>query len=571
MFIYFTRNYVKALATLVTATFFSASMYADDCLLGQSKHVRTMLINSGTVGQSFTPCESGSLTFISLNLESNSEHSFSGALKVKDGKKVIAEQQVVIPSNGNLNEVRAWLANPPALEAGKNYHIEFQSAEGNGFKILFNPNNNYDDGGMMINGMYTNGDLAFEAGITGASDQADNCLPDLEQEDDVVSAPQIVGQSFELCQHTRIEAIRFSYRSVRPMAGNVEIVKSGETDGVVLGTFKFHAAPANPIGEVIAVSDEVIELQGDAKYDIRFRLDNGEGMPQDFQIWYGENDPYERGRLTLLTGVTENDLSFSLIRSSDEDTDDEPVDDEPMFAVFLDYPEHECTNAQPYYNHTHSFTGVTISIDAPICDDGKLEAIYFPGTIEGDGGEVGFELKNNQGSTVHSGTISADEQEEMLTVALDELSVLFYYKYTLEINVPEGTFLRIPSSDNPDHAGMRAQVNGSDFSRHISYAVGMKPYTFDFDAAQVDKEINVSVFPNPFASDFNVTIDGLDGRSASVSIYNFQGHEVFSTQLDGRSNSETLQLSPEMMTQRGYYTLRIDYGDHVKIETLVKQ
>lgn len=570
----YTKHSMKVVASLLAASMMASTSYADDCLIKQNKNTQSILVNAGKVGQSFTPCESGTLDFIGLQIESASEKSFTAVLAIKDGNTILTEQQIVVPAAGQASEQRTWLVNPPVVTAGQRYTFEVKGSANDAFTVQYQSSTPYEEGGMILNGMGTTGDLAFEAGVRAAQNNP-NCFPDFRFEDGVVNGDLVVSQSFELCEGLRMDRLRFNYRGGRVIEGRVQVRKAEAPEGEIIGSLKFTAAPANPIGETIAASDQIIELQSGVHYELNFVMADGNPIPADFQLWYGDNDPYDRGRLSLTSGESDRDLSFSLIEAEDDSNpsvdDGVEVDDQPQFAVFLDYPEHECTRVQPYYNHTHNFSGVTLTFEAPVCDDGKLEAIYFPGTIEGKGGEVTFQLRNNQGSVLRSGPLTASETDGLLSVDLQNANAMMYYKYEIEVIVPEGVNLRIPSSDNPDHAGMRVKVNGTEFARHISYAVGMKPFAFDFDSADNDRLIEVNAWPNPFASDLNIAIKGLEGRAATVSIYNFQGHEVYRTQLDGRSDLENLQLTSEMMPQRGYYTLRVDYGDHVQIETLVKQ
>lgn len=546
------------------------------CLVSQTVAVNQMKLVSGTVAQTFKPCQNGTLDYITLHLNSANEKSFTAELLVKQGKEIIASQQIVIASQGAKANTTTWLATPPAIQEGTEYRFEIAIPEGQELEVGYTGEDLYTAGRMSINGMLLAGDIAFEAGIR-SFDRNENityrasendCIPEQEIADRVVSPRDFIGQTFELCEGLRLVGASVGYRSANHSKGYIEIYKVAQQNATYIGKLQFTAAPADEVGTLMATTEAQIELHAGATYQLRVVPFDGQRFPSDFMLWYGVNNPYDRGTMfTRRSGETNSDLTFELFEMNNLTSDvDNTVE---QFQVFAEFPEHECIASQPYFNHEHAFTGVSMSLEVPVCEDGKLEAVYLPGTIDGDGA-VAFVLRDDRGRNVRSGSIQSIANGVLLA-NLDNAPVLYYFKYSLDIMVPEGTNLRIPSSDSPDHSAMKVTVNGSPYERHLAYAVGMRPYAFDFDEAIEERAIQVNVFPNPFVSDFNLQIDGLDGRQATVRVYNFQGTEVFTTQVEAREESTTVHVAPEYALTRGYYTVRIEYGDSVKVETVVKQ
>jgi hypothetical protein len=546
------------------------------CLVSQSVAVNQMKLVSGTVAQTFKPCQNGTLDYITLHLNSANQTSFTAELLVKQGKEIIASQQIVVASKGAKSNTTTWLATPPAIEDGKEYRFEIAIPQGQEIEVGYTGQDLYTSGRMSVNGMILTGDIAFEAGIrsldrneTFANRASElDCIPVQESADRVVSPRDFVGQTFEVCDGVRLMAASVGYRTSHEVKGNIAIYKIAQQDAILVGTLKFTAPPADEVGTLMATTDTPLDLHAGAIYQLRVEPIEGNRFPSDFMLWYGVNNPYDRGTMfTRRSGATNNDLNFELFEVRNMAS--EVGDDATEYQVFADFPEHECTASQPFYNHEHAFTGVNLSLEVPVCEDGKLEAVYLPGTIDGSEA-VTFVLRDDRGRNVRTGTLQS-LADGVLLANLDNAPALFYFKYTLDINVPAGTNLRVPSSDSPDHNGLKVSVDGSPYTRNLAYAVGMKPYVFNFDEAIEEREIQVNVFPNPFVSDFNLQIEGLDEREATVRVYNFQGTEVFTTQVEGSKETTTVHVVPEHALTRGYYTVRIEYGDSVKIETVVKQ
>lgn len=547
---------------------------ANGCVIFQQDDAAVMHLSSGTVGQSFMPCRTGTLEYITLYAGSGNEESFAADLTIRQGQRVLTHQQIVIPPNYREHYIKVRLAEQVVVETDKPYQLELSIPEHQTVFISHSEEDRYGNGQMTLNGTYINGDLTFEAGVKSYVNKSPvparnvNCTPQQMTIDEHQDVFEIVAQTFTTCEPIEVLGITAYYKSNVELFGKIDIYKAGVADDSPLGTLGFFA-PAGDQGQVIAEPVARIQLEAADLYEFRFRLDAFADVNDYFILGIGHNDPYTEGALVTLSGMTENDLAFDLIFDELEEIDEEEVDD---FSVFTDYQEHDCTVIQPYYNHTHNFTNTTLRIEIPVCDDGRLEAVYFPGSIDGNGQGVTYTLLDDRDRIARSGALTeADVNDGTLKIDFDEAPVLYYFKYWLELEVPEGMNLRIPSSDNGDHSGFKTYTDGSLFSRHLTFATGMKPYDFDFEELVEENPVKVNVYPNPFAGTLNIELSELAGRSATVTLYSFQGYQIAQFQVDGRSETESLTFIPEQHLERGFYTLRVEYDDMVSIETVIKQ
>jgi hypothetical protein len=90
------------------------------------------------------------------------------------------------------------------------------------------------------------------------------------------------------------------------------------------------------------------------------------------------------------------------------------------------------------------------------------------------------------------------------------------------------------------------------------------------DAKEVE-ELRHTVYPNPFGSNFRLSVDTDSNESAIISVYNFMGTKVYETVVENISEVNDFMIQPQGELSNGYYTLRIEYGDHIVLDTVIKQ
>lgn len=556
--------------TVAFASTNAIAIKSNGCLVAQGSNVEAMIMHEGKIGQTFAPCESGTLEFIQLWVESTDNTTFAVKLSILENGAAIATQQFVVPARKQSDHVKAWLANPPKVKAGAEYTIELEVPEGNSFYAYYSPTNPYEQGKMTINGLMTYGDLAFEAGIKTVepktffsvnSRTANGCIPVGIAADRSVACERIEAQTFQLCDDLRISGISLQYRATAENEGELILRKVGGEEA--LATVPYAVQQTEEMTTLLFDLGE-FQATSNTEYEIVITAE-AEGL----QFFYSSGDPYLYGSLQTNPAEEGNDLcmNFDIVESTVEE-------EETPYHLFSQYQEHDCSVSQPYWSHHYQVQGpAIIETEVPICDDGDLEAIYFRGSVEGGVEGCYFEIYNEKGTLKASGALEVSQQwSTTLVAAIDDLQVLGFIGYTVKLFIPEGKELSLAYSDSPEHGGLMDFIDNVPFDGHVCYAVGMKPYVVNFEEASEDRNnVSFNVFPNPFLSDFSIDITGLEGRTAIISLYNFQGTEVYRTEVEGTIGTQTIQVLPEETLSRGYHTLRIEYGDQVLLETVLKQ
>lgn len=543
------------------------------CVISQTSNLETLVMSEGTIGQTFTPCQAGTLQYIQLWVESTDASTFSVQMSVYDGDQMMTSQQLVIPSKGQSNHVRAWMAQPPMLEEGKEYNIVLQVPTGHSFYTYYNPTNAYAFGKMTINSLLTFGDLAFEAGIKSAKTKtffsvqernSNSCLPDNIEAVRNMDAQSLESQTFRLCETVRAEALELQYKALRDIEGTVSIRKAYNEEAPALFESEFFA-PASQNPTTLSFDLELLELYDETIYEITLNTEE-EGL----LLFYSDVDPYPHGQMFTSPHVNGNDLAFNIEVYEPEVEEEE----EEVFYAFTQHPDHDCMVSQPYWNEWKTIQGpATMEVEIPVCDDGELEGLYMKYLSDDDITTIAYSLYGANGAMRAGGfMVEAENEISTLYADLKGIQAVGYLNYKLGIAIPEGVSIDIAYSTSDEHDGFWATVDGTPMEGNLAYATGMKPYTFNFEEVSADKkDIAVNVFPNPFVNDFNLEIDGLKGKVATITMYDFQGNQVYQNTMNCENEKQLMKVIPAVPLTKGYHTLRIEYDDQVVLETVLKQ
>lgn len=547
------------------------------CLMIQTNIEDRMLMTQGVIGQTFTPCESGSLEHLSLFLESATTETFGAQLSIYSGNEELARQQFVVPSKGAEPRVQAWMAQPPVLEAGKEYQLRLQVPAGKPFYAYYSSLNTYTKGSLRINGMYMGGDLAFEAGVRLQHEitpvqtpqtNSQECLPVQDYAQETLAVNLIEGQTFVICERSGVNGIMLQYRSTTEVMGVAQLLIKGQEELGSVADFTF-AVNASPfMTPLYLMPDTPVELDANVNYFLTFSaLNNSNTLPDNFELYCSSENAYALGKLYSPVLDSSKDLAFQLDLLAAE-----AADKEVALYEFNGHPWHDCVISQPYWTAERTFTGpTTISLQVPVCDDGKVENVYLPGTLDA-AQPIEYKLISSTDRVVASGDLANLESENGVLVAdLQEKPVLFYFDYTLEIIVPEGASLtlHVNTLENDD---LPTTVDGVQAEEGVAYAVGMRPYNLNFTAAEEDRLApELTAYPNPFTDQFQVRIDALNGRSGHLALYNLQGTVLWEGTVASDLEQPVLNVQPNTTLQRGYYTLRFEYDDQVILQTVICQ
>ncbi len=562
------------LRTLLACTLsasLSPAAQANGCIITQTDQASSLLLSSGSVSQSFTACRTGTLEYLTLFVTSNDAAHFTARISIHGSEGTVTRQQAVIPSAYTSDRMKLRLAAPPVVEAGKNYTITLEVPDGHTLNVGYTDADHYNEGNLSIDGQAMTGDLAFEAGVKAYSDRLmgaksnGECQPMQLAAQDASEVKSIIAQSFTLCEGAEILGITLFYKSTVNFSGYLDLYRSGVSHDEVLGSLAFTAS-ASPAGFVIATPTDELLLTEPDLYEFRFRDFTPEREDESVLFSTAQNNAYEEGALISALGATTDDLMFQVIYEAIETNATES-----SYELMSGYKNHECVLAQPFFNAHESYDSGTLRITLDICDDGKLEAVYLKASMETNDEPIRFTLLDDRGKIVRRGELShADLKEGTLVIDLEDAPVVYYYKYILELDIPERSSLKLGSSDRAEAINFKASYNGRTVNNSIAVAVGMRPYLFE-PIEESENSLAMTLFPNPFASQLFVDVHNIEGQRATVTLYGFHGAELFSTVITGHQATERVAILPEQHLERGFYTVRVESQGEVVIETAVKQ
>jgi hypothetical protein len=77
-------------------------------------------------------------------------------------------------------------------------------------------------------------------------------------------------------------------------------------------------------------------------------------------------------------------------------------------------------------------------------------------------------------------------------------------------------------------------------------------------------------YPNPFSTQFTLTFEDAPVGKATVAVYSFTGVKVYETEIEDLSIVKSLEVIPEGELSKGYYTIRIEQGETIILDTIIK-
>lgn len=559
---------VWALFCLACFPLTSLADLGDGCIIVQTDGMACMQLDAGTVGQTFTPCREGLLDYLVLYTGSSDDVSFAAELRILRGDVEMHRQQVILQSADRQPKVRVRMARPPYLYPGETYTLELKVPGGKQLAVAYTENDRYSFGSMTLNGLLTPYDLTFEAGIRSFEEsipsiQPDNCNPEQFEIHGGYELAEVRRQGFHLCEDGELLGMSLGYRSPVAFSGRIQLMHH-DKPYVPISVLPFTAEPSEE-GRLIATAGTADVLKS-GSYHFEVLVD---GEAQSYvQLLTGVGNPYARGTLFTLDGPSTEDLSFSVIT------------DEPMapkveragFEVLSGYEDHPCTIAQPFHDSWQSFSGAKLSLDLPLCDDGKLQTLYLPARVTGVVSAIVYKVQDANGRTMYTANVMEDHFEEgRLALDLGGQQVVYYQRYTVEIDIPTSAKLELGMSTHPDHAGFVARSDDESIRFHPSLALGMEPFAFEEVTSSQSPPVNFNAYPNPFTTELNIELSEVEGREVVVRLYSVLGEEIAVEYTDGSRGEETLSFRLGEHMERGFYTLRIESGDYVSIDTVVKQ
>ena len=261
--------------------------------------------------------------------------------------------------------------------------------------------------------------------------------------------------------------------------------------------------------------------------------------------------------------------------------------------------DYSCRSAQRFYDGTLTLEGsLTQTITA--CANGELKQLHINGvmTVPGTNGNViKVNLIDARDNIVGQSALVWQTSMDHLKFDFTSTVVRAGEEYTIDITTSLGSTVEFRTVSNKQYFTGRLTLNGVHKTKNLCF-IGLinehavelddgtndqgdvdhniydewDPYGHDFHVRPPSdvEELRHRVYPNPFVADFRVELDTDAKVPGTVTLYNFMGKKVFEHQLEDMSDSPFIKVNPQTVLNKGYYTLRIEYGDNIILDTVVK-
>ncbi len=566
----------RMFSMLAVLLFSLAAKAADDgmgCFLHQLNRDHSTVLTDGYIAQTFDACENGRLEYLHFFIESTDFDTFGVRMSLHHKGEEIHSQQVVVPGKATTGAVKAWMANPPQVEAGESYEFRLWVPQNKAFVAYHSSHNLYESGYMKVSGLYMGTDLAFEAGVRFQQAPGKNetpvdethCDPRQERTDQTIVANLIETQTLSFCDARHLDGILLYYTASQSVSGaGVLYKRHKEAEGPV-AVMPFELNASGGITPFFLKPESQVKLEAGQVYSLSFEGPEA-GLPDDFELYCSAENAYPIGRLHSPLYEESIDLAFQVFFN------DGLPQTVPQMKEFTDHPWHDCVISQPYWNDHRTYEGQhVISIDLPLCDDGNFEAVYLPGKIISDTA-IKWELLRSDGKSLATGKLKETKGfKGLLTADLGRERSLFYFNHRLVISLKEDDALQFAVNTKGDQ-DLPTTIDGHIAPESICYAVGMSPYRIRFEAADAESKTPLlKAWPNPFNDQFSVRIDHLNGRRGTLFLYSLQGVEVFKAQVSASDEAQVLLVRPTAPLEPGFYTIRFEYDDQILLETVICQ
>lgn len=115
--------------------------------------------------------------------------------------------------------------------------------------------------------------------------------------------------------------------------------------------------------------------------------------------------------------------------------------------------------------------------------------------------------------------------------------------------------------------GAYVKMIEGDFGKQIRYTFS---YSNSLDVKEVEKELEIAVYPNPTSGRFNIRLNRLPEQTAMIKVFDSAGKKVYEKELD-ITESKMLQRINLTAVENGIYLLKVESGDQMFSEKIFIQ
>ena len=257
--------------------------------------------------------------------------------------------------------------------------------------------------------------------------------------------------------------------------------------------------------------------------------------------------------------------------------------------------DYSCRSAQRFYDGSLTLEGsLTQTITA--CASGELKQLHINGamTAQGTNGNViKLNLIDARKNIVGQSAVVWQPSMDHLQFDFTSTAVRAGEEYKIEITAALGSTVEFSTVSDRHYFTGSLKLNGVLERKNLCFIGLINEHAVELDDGDVDhniydewepyghdfhvkppsevEELRHRVYPNPFVADFRVDLDTDAKVPGTVTLYNFMGKKVFEHQIEEMSDSPFIKINPQTVLKKGYYTLRIEYGDNIILDTVLKE
>ncbi len=339
----------KLLSIFVVLTFMlgitiQVSAHKEGCVFQKAFGSEKTTVYDGVVDQSIEPCQSGTLEFLSVYMQSEDVSTFGTHLNVykldNHSKELIHSQQVVVPSIEQNPYAKIWLSNSIEVDEQNEYSFEITIPEGKAI-TFFHPYADKNVSPLNSKGLsYEFGINSDESGMQNRGDDIEtwninipnpwDCNVGQKNYNDSFTVPsgRTITQSFTACADGKIMEVYFNMDMENPSNLDRKVVLYDVDQDVELGyVFYDYSATGDA---VVANFDGTILLEEGNNYEFIFAVDNQ--LTLDFQTI--DNPGFFIGDCTFGGESIDMNMCFIVtideppVISEDDDTEEDDTEEE---------------------------------------------------------------------------------------------------------------------------------------------------------------------------------------------------------------------------------------------------
>ena len=562
----------RSILSLTLSLIISFGLYAQNnsCLVQQVWGPDSFILKEGNISQTFEPCSNGELNYLNLMLGSMSDISFATRMSIskftRSGQELLCTQQVVIPAADRDPAVNVWLTNPVELTEGERYIITIEGNKNHSIKVKYSSQDDYSNGSILKNGQREKGDLAFELGIKhnqaelrpnkamfSITPATEPCsLSNTRKDHQLDAKTHEWSQSFRPCDNINFKAFAILASRKQDKMGQFSVHhKTPQGKWQIIFQQEMLLNVGDETWSQWILQEELI-LQKNTEYRFTVELNDPWGV-----AYFGtRSDAIKNGQYEGNSKL--KDLAFKI---------------NPLQAAAPEYSsgEGDCALINAISPVSRASQNELIIISFIACEFGELNRIQIPVVLR-ENQYFSWFIRDKQEYILGEGEVhTSDVINGIAMIEPQDIQLVEGLEYDLILisNELETVKFYLAKPDSPEIWEIRSDID--EMILPLALKIEMKSEVIEFIEAQDQNLVKSMIYPNPFVQQFTLRLEGGYTGSITVGVYDFRGNEVQRLLIDKQEMIIENTVIFDNTLDPGYYTLRIECGSEVYLETLIKQ